>query len=146
MLLFNSCAVPNLDTIRNKHCQKGYRAQQNDTKSLWLEHAKYRKQAHYNNHISGTGTILHKCTLLQCNVYTSEPASVVEQLVKGQRSHPTLKPHNHSLPHTVCMVLTLFLCKKSALKFSHSSRTRSLRPWKAASRTAVLPSWERGAK
>ena len=37
------------------------------------------------------------CTLLQCNVCTCEPASVVEQLVKGQRSHPTsADTHVHS--------------------------------------------------
>ena len=91
------------------------------------------------------------CTLLQCNVCTCEPASVVEQLVKEQRSHPTFKPHmynslNHSLSLTVCMVLTFFLCRKSAPKVSHSSCTRSLWPYLAASRMAVLPSWGEGAK
>ena len=91
------------------------------------------------------------CTLLQCNVCTCEPASVVEQLVKGQRSYPTLKPHmhnslNHSLQLKVCMALTLFLCRKSASKVSHSSCTRPLWPLWAATRTAVQPFWWRGGK
>ena len=109
----------------------------------------YTRRHTYN--IMHTALMDMICTLLQCHVCTCEPASVVEQLVKGQRSHPTLKPHmhnslNHSLPLTVCMALTLFLCRKSAPKVSHSSCTRSLWPLKAASWTAVLPSWERGIK
>ena len=91
------------------------------------------------------------CTLLQCNVCTHQPVSAVEQLVKGQRSHPTLKPHmhnslNHLLSLTVCMALTLFLCRTSAPKFSHSSCTRSLWPSRPANWTAVLPFWGRGCK
>ena len=52
---------------------------------------------------------------------------------------------NHSLPLTVCMALTFFLCRKSAPKVSHSSCTRSSWPYRAASRTAVQPSWGKGA-
>ena len=52
---------------------------------------------------------------------------------------------NHSLPFTVCMALTFFLCRKSAPKVSHSSCTRSSWPYRAASRTAVQPSWGKGA-
>ena len=52
---------------------------------------------------------------------------------------------NHSLPLTVSMPLTFVLCRKSAPKLSHSSCTRSLCPKQAASRTAVQPSWGKGA-
>ena len=52
---------------------------------------------------------------------------------------------NHSLPLTVCMALTFFLCRKSAPKVSHSSCTRSLCPQRDASRTAVQPSWGKGS-
>ena len=53
---------------------------------------------------------------------------------------------NHLLPLTVCMVLTLFLCRRSAPKVSHSSCTRCLWPLRAARRTAVSPFWGRGCK
>ena len=53
---------------------------------------------------------------------------------------------NHSLPLTVCMALTFFLCRKSAPKVSHSSCTRLWWPQKAATRTAVQPSWGRACK
>ena len=52
---------------------------------------------------------------------------------------------NHSLPFTVCKALTFFLCRKSAPKVSHSSCTRSSWPQRAATRTAVQPSWGKGA-
>ena len=55
--------------------------------------------------------------------------------------HNSLNP---SLPFAVCIALTFFLCRMSAPKVSHSSCTRSSWPYRAASRTAVQPSWRRG--
>ena len=52
---------------------------------------------------------------------------------------------NYSLSITFYKVLTFFLCRKSAPKISHSSCTRSSWPYRAASRTAVQPSWGKGA-
>ena len=49
---------------------------------------------------------------------------------------------NHSMPLTVCMALTFFLCRKSALNVSNSSCTVPLWPNLAASRAAVQPSCE----
>ena len=43
------------------------------------------------------------------------------------------------------MALTFLTCRKSAPKVSHSSCTRSLCPWQDATRTAVQPSWGKGA-
>ena len=71
------------------------------------------------------------------------PSVLCKQILPRQ----TCRHSQFSQPFTAtyCIGLTLFLCRESAPKVSHSSCTRSLWPRSAASRTAVQPSWGKGA-